>query len=174
MQKVRLQNDRDCLKIAGRFCWHSEEQEAEKEVRMYAENLGIADHVTITGPYTQEQAPVLLNSCSILLHTKYNDPCPRLVVEAMACGLPVVYSATGGVPELVGSEGGVGVEGPLDWEKDHPPDPKLLADAVLQVGSALDHYRTAARRRAVENFDGKPWLFRHSEVFKSLNRTTEF
>lgn len=168
LHKVRQHNGRIRLKIAGRFCWHSDEQQAEREVKVYVQKLGIADYVTITGPYTQEQAPNLLNSCSILLHTKYNDPCPRLVIEAMACGLPVVYSATGGVPELVGKDGGIGIEGPLDWQKDHPPDPELLAEAVLQVGSGLDHYRRAARQRAVENFDGRPWLSRHGEVFNSL------
>ncbi len=168
LQKVRLYSNRVCLKIAGRFCWHSDDQEAEREVRIYAEKLGVADHVIITGMYTQEQAPDLLNSCSILLHTKYNDPCPRLVVEAMACGLPVVYSATGGVPELVGKEGGIGVEGPLDWKRDQPPDPQLLAEAIVQINKDIEFYSTAARQRAVERFDSKPWLFRHGEVFRSL------
>lgn len=168
LQQVRLHNDKVSLKIAGRFCWHSDEKQSEKEVITYAEKLGIEAYVTITGTYTQEQAPAMFNSCSILLHTKYNDPCPRLVVEAMSCGLPVVYSATGGVPELVGSDGGVGVEGPLDWENDHPPDAKLLAEAILQVSNALDHYSIAARKRAVANFDGRPWLSRHSEIFDRL------
>ncbi len=174
LQKVRLHNDRIRLKIAGRFCWRSDEQQAVKEVTMYAEKLGIAAYVTITGTYTQEQAPALFNSCSILLHTKYNDPCPRLVVEAMSCGLPVVYSKTGGVPELVGMDGGIGVEGPLDWENDHPPDPGLLAEAVLQVSSVLDRYGMAARKRAVANFDGRPWLSRHGEVFNRLKGKVDF
>lgn len=96
LQKVRLHNQQVSLKIAGRFCWGEDKERSLKEVKGYASQLGIAEYVQVTGPYTQEEAPALLNSCSILLHTKYNDPCPRLVVEAMACGLPVVYSATGG------------------------------------------------------------------------------
>jgi len=165
LSRVRRKNDRVMLKIAGRFCWCSDERLAETEVKEYVAQLGLTGAVSITGTYTQADAPSLFNSCSILLHTKYNDPCPRLVVEAMSCGLPVVYSATGGVAELVGGDGGIGVEGPLDWEKDHPPDPQLLADAVLQVIDSIDRFRVSARKRAVEKFDKKPWLLRHAEIF---------
>jgi glycosyltransferase involved in cell wall biosynthesis len=168
LRTVRLHDDRVHLKIAGRFCWRDNEDQAENEVRSYAEQLGIVDYVTLNGPYTQEQAPALLNSCSILLHTKYNDPCPRLVVEAMACGLPVVYSATGGVPELVGEEGGRGIAGPLDWANDHPPDAASLAEAVLEVLQNLPGYSAAARQRAIVLFDQKHWINRHSEIFSSL------
>ncbi len=125
------------LRIAGRFCWNEEPRVAEKEVFEYAAKAGVADKVAYSGPYSQEEAPALMNSCTILLHTKYNDPCPRLVVEAMACGLPVVYSATGGVEELVGTDAGAGVPGPLDWENDHPPAPAALAECVLQVIGSL-------------------------------------
>jgi glycosyltransferase involved in cell wall biosynthesis len=156
------------LKIAGPFCWEKNHVRGEKEMKVFAEQLGVADRVTFTGPYTQHNASELFRSCSILLHTKYNDPCPRLVVEAMACGLPVVYSATGGVPELVDERSGVGVEGPLDWNQDHPPDADALADAVLAVISNLDGYAQGARETAVEKFDVKPWLKKHREIFMSL------
>ncbi len=168
LEKARRKNDRICLQIAGRFCWLSNEQDARDEIIEYARELGVSDHVNISGPYTQKQAPELLNRCSILLHTKYNDPCPRLVVEAMACGLPVVFSATGGVPELVGEEAGVGVPGPLDWEKDHPPDSAELAAAVDQVVADWSSYSEAARSRAVQNFDVASWLNRHRQVFQQV------
>ncbi|WP_417910086.1 glycosyltransferase family 4 protein [Candidatus Electronema sp. PJ] len=172
LQQVRQVNQKIILKIAGRFCWDADKHQAEQEVQEYARQLGVAEQVVCVGPYTQDEAPALLQSCSILLHTKYNDPCPRLVVEALACGLPVVYSATGGVPELVGEQGGVGVAGPLDWEQDHPPDPKLLADAVLQVIAKLAWYQQGARQRAVQYFDKTPWLHRHQEVFNRLTGKT--
>jgi len=168
LQRVRRVNNRVYLKIAGRFCWEKNPGRAVQQVKSYAASLGVADAVEFTGPYTQQQALKLFHSCSILLHTKYNDPCPRLVVEAMACGLPVVYSATGGVPELVGAPSGVGVGSTLDWEQDHPPAADALADAVLVVISNLDLYAQAARKNAVEKFDVKPWLQKHRKIFKSL------
>jgi glycosyltransferase involved in cell wall biosynthesis len=124
--------------------------------------------VAFSGPYTQAQAVDLFGAADLLLHTKYNDPCPRLVVEAMACGLPVVYSASGGVPELVGEEAGIGVPAPRDWERDHPPAPEALADAVRRVMQRRPAFSSAARERAVERFDVRPWLKRHATVFAEL------
>lgn len=129
--------------------------------------LGIEEHVEFTGPYTQRQAPDLMRRADILLHTKYNDPCPTIVLESMASGLPVVYSASGGTPELVGPDAGVGVPAPLDWERDHPPDPEALATAVRSVSARLGDLRAAARGRA-EQFDARVWVARHRELFERL------
>lgn len=156
------------LEIAGRCCWHTEDSSAEDQLRQYIEDHSLAAAITISGPYTQEQAPTLFQRAHILLHTKYNDPCPRLVVEAMASGLPVIYSASGGTPELVGDEAGVGVPAPLDWEKDHPPAAEFLAHATEIILANYNRYSSAARKRAVTVFDVKPWLERHRDVFVRL------
>lgn len=168
LQLVRKVNKRLHLVIAGRFCWHDDPKQAEQEVFVYAEDKGIGENIDFIGTYRQEDAPQLLNSCSLLLHTKYNDPCPRLVVEAMACGLPVAYSATGGVAELVGTAAGIGIPGPLDYEQDHPPGAAELAESVLDIVGDLDTYALAARQRAVEHFDVMPWIERHRVVFERL------
>jgi glycosyltransferase involved in cell wall biosynthesis len=106
----------------------------------------------------------------VLLHTKVNDPCPSLVIEAMASGLPVVYAKSGGVPELVGEEAGIGVEHPDSWERDVPPSSDALADAVSFVLADRARFAEGARRRAVERFALEPWLDRHAELFADLVR----
>ncbi|MBW2329157.1 MAG: glycosyltransferase family 4 protein [Deltaproteobacteria bacterium] len=156
------------LIIAGRCTWDREEQKAVHQLQKFITELQLDSQIKVTGPYSQTGAPALFQQAHILMHTKYNDPCPRLVVEGMACGLPVVYSATGGVPELVGKEAGRGVAGPLDWERDHPPEPAALAEQLLLVMSDLTGYSRAARNRAVTHFDVQPWLTRHGEIFKHV------
>ena len=113
------------------------------------------------------RAPGIFQRAALLLHTKYNDPCPTVVLEALASGLPVVYSASGGVPELVGPDAGVGVPAELDWDRDRPPDPQVMAAAVLRAAQDAERMAMAARSRA-EAFDVEPWLDRHQQVFEAL------
>jgi glycosyltransferase involved in cell wall biosynthesis len=137
-------------------------------VEPLAEQLGLLGRVHVLGPYTQVEAPDIYRRAHVLLHTKVNDPCPNVVLEAMASGLPVVYARSGGVPELVGDEAGIGVPHPHGYEKEEPPEPAALADAVTRVLTDLRGYASAARRRAVERFSLDPWLDRHAELFARL------
>jgi glycosyltransferase involved in cell wall biosynthesis len=154
--------------VAGRYVWRDDPEAAMAEAKMLAARLGVADLVEFSGPYSQSAAVALFHRAHVLLHTKYNDPCPRLVVEAMACGLPVIYSATGGTPELVGDSAGVGIPGPLDFTNDHSPAPEALADALQYVAGHHREFASVARRRAVQLFDVRPWLRRHEEIFQHL------
>jgi glycosyltransferase involved in cell wall biosynthesis len=162
---LRLLPDAGLL-VAGRLSWNPDSRVVRREFPGLLERSGVAERVEWVGTYSQAAAPALYRRADVLLHTKYNDPCPTVVLEAMACGLPVVYSRSGGTHELVG-DAGVGVEAPLDWDHDHPPDSAELAEAVLACKTRLETLSPAARARA-EQFDVRPWLERHRAVFESL------
>jgi glycosyltransferase involved in cell wall biosynthesis len=147
------------LLVAGRIV---------SDPRPTLERLGIEDRVSFLGRYTQRGAPDIYRRAHVLLHTKVNDPCPTVVVEAMASGVPVVYPASGGTVELVGGEAGVGVAHPDGFERDEPPASEALAAAVREVCAGLEVFSAAARRRAVDHFDLRPWLERHEALFKRL------
>ena len=132
------------------------------------EELGVRDRVEFLGRYAQRDAPAIYGRAHVLLHTKVNDPCPNVVLEAMACGLPVVYPASGGTVELVGDAAGLGASHPDGWERDEPPAPEAMAAAVDRVLADLDAFSAAARARAVERFAIGPWLDRHGELFANL------
>jgi glycosyltransferase involved in cell wall biosynthesis len=132
------------------------------------DDLELTDRVQFVGRYPQRVAPALLRRSHLMLHTKVKDPCPTAVVEAMACGLPVVYAASGGTVELVGDEAGIGVSHRESWERDEPPSPEALAAAVREVLADRERYAAAARRRAVERFALGPWLDRHAELFRDV------
>jgi glycosyltransferase involved in cell wall biosynthesis len=133
-----------------------------------ARELGVADRVDVTGRYAQRDAPALYRRADVLLHTKVQDPCPTAVIEAMACGLPVVYPASGGTVELVGDEAGIGIPHPVGWERDEPPPSEAFAAAVRRVLAERERYADAARERAVDRFALEPWLERHAQLFDEL------
>ena len=132
------------------------------------ERHGVVGRVHAVGSYTQRDAPAIFRRAHLLLHTKVNDPCPNVVLEALASGLPVVYPRSGGVPELVGDDAGVGVPHPDGYECDEPPSAEALAAAVTQALGNLGPYSAAARERAVARFALGPWLDHHAALFERL------
>lgn len=131
------------------------------------EASSVGDAIELFGPYTQEEAPRLYRRAHVLLHTKVLDPCPNVVLEAMASGLPVVHPASGGTPELVG-DAGISVEHVVDRERLSQPEPEAMAAAVDQALRDRDRLSRLARARAVERFPLGRWLDRHAELFEEL------
>ena len=123
-QRYRLELALDTLAVLRRT--HAEARllvtgRLESPAEPLIHDLELQDHVFLLGEYAQRDAPSIFRRAHVLLHTKVEDPCPTLVLEAMASGLPVVYPASGGTVELVGDEAGIGVPHPDTWERDEPP-----------------------------------------------------
>jgi glycosyltransferase involved in cell wall biosynthesis len=156
------------LLVTGRLGWLSDGAAARRQAEALVSVENVNDRVAFLGPYTQADAPGIFRRADIVLHTKYNDPCPTSVIEALSCGRPVVYSKSGGVPELVGAEAGVGIDAPLSWDRDVAPDPEALAEGICRVRGDLAGFAAAARARAVERFDIHQWLGRHRQVLENL------
>jgi glycosyltransferase involved in cell wall biosynthesis len=157
------------LLVTGRFGWGGGPAEAAADAGRLVSRHQMEAHVEIVGAYAQEEAPALLRRAHVLLHTQYNDCCPGLVLEALACGVPVVYSASGGVPELVGEEAGIGVPAELRWDEPVVPDADALAEAVVRVRESWPRFSAAARSRSAR-FDLAAWIARHRSVFEALGR----
>lgn len=144
------------------------ESEAKSRAEALAAEMGLSDKVAFTGPYTQEEAPAIYRSADAYVMTKHNDPCPNTVLEALATGLPVLYSDSGGVPELAGAEAGVALPCPEDWDAPHAPTAEAVGEGMLRIAAGHATLSAAARRRAVERFDIGHWTDRHRAVFQQL------
>ncbi len=141
--------------------------EAEVWTKQALHEMNLKEYVTFTGTYAQTDAPALYSQAHLLLHTKYADPSPGLVLEAMALGMPVVHLDNGGVPELVG-DAGIGVHVEHDWNKINLPDPQAMADAVLKVYASREEFSQKARQRAVDLFSLEKFVARHKEIFEKV------
>ncbi len=86
--------------------------------------FGVQDHVEITGALRSDHAVRRLQDGTVAIAPYPRDPffyfCPLKVIECMAAGLPVVTTAQGDLPALVGD---AGILVP-------PSDPRALAQAV--------------------------------------------
>jgi glycosyltransferase involved in cell wall biosynthesis len=97
----------------------------EPGLRELVQQLGVTENVMFVGRRSHDQMPQLLAAADLLVLPSLNEGLPRVVLEAMATGLPIVATSVGGVPELVKDRRtGLLVR---------PRDEGALADAVCRV-----------------------------------------
>jgi glycosyltransferase involved in cell wall biosynthesis len=108
--------------------------------------------ITWAGIVPRERIPELDRSAHLLFSADVHPACPNSVIEALACGLPVVAFDTGSLAELVPPQAGRVVPyGSNPW-KIEPPDLPSLAEAAVQVLADMPRYQRGARQRAEEAF----------------------
>ena len=104
--------------------------------------------VKFLGTIPREEIPQLARSSHLMYCAEVNPPCPNSVVEALACGLPVVGFDSGSLKELVGDDAGRVVPyGSNPWKLE-TPHIATLADSAEEVLSQQEQFRAAARKRA--------------------------
>ncbi len=117
-----------------------------------------SDRIHLLGP--QRDMPALYAAADALVHPTWYDPCSRVVLEALCCGLPVVTTAFDGAAEVVedGRDGCV---------IERPDDPEALCAAI---GGVLDPaVRRCAASRAGQRREALS-MRRHAEALLELYR----
>jgi glycosyltransferase involved in cell wall biosynthesis len=116
---------------------------AHRKLASLANALGVADRVVFAGQLSRGALPPLLRSADVMIAMSGYDPAGRTVLEAMACGTPVIASATGGhLDAMVDGTTGILVQ---------PGRPALLAQRVRQLlghPMRLSAFSVAAADRA--------------------------
>ena len=100
------------------------DREAQRLLALAAEQGG-ADRVRLLGRVGRDELPALLRSADVLVSVPAYEPFGIVPLEAMACGVPVVASAVGGLLDTV-VDGTTGALVP-------PGRPELLADVLRQL-----------------------------------------
>jgi glycosyltransferase involved in cell wall biosynthesis len=118
------------------------------------------------GAVAREVIPEIDRSAHLLYSADLNAACPNAVVEALACGLPVVAFDTGALPEMLDGGGLVVPYGGDPWRLD-PPDVSALAEAAVEILKGQKDFRKAARRRAKEVFGLDDMIEQYLEVLRA-------
>ena len=109
--------------------------------------------IVFAGAVAQERIPEIDRSAHLLFSADLNPACPNSVIEALACGLPVVAFDTGALNELVPATcGRIVPYGGDPWKLD-PPDIAGLAEAAAEILRDRPRFSTAARARTQK----RPW-----------------
>ncbi|MBX3048027.1 MAG: glycosyltransferase family 4 protein [Anaerolineales bacterium] len=104
------------------------------------------------GVLPNAQVPALCRGAHLLYSSDINAACPNSVIEALACGLPVLAYDTGALPEMVpDSAGRVVPYGGDPWQLD-PPDIAALVQGAQAILADLDNLRAGARQQAEAAF----------------------
>jgi len=67
--------------------------------------LGVDSRIKWFGKLPVSNLGEVYSQCHLMICPSWIDPCPNVVIEALATGLPIICSSTGGVPELVRDAG---------------------------------------------------------------------
>ena len=100
------------------------------------------------GVLAREDIPHLDRSAHLMFSADLNAACPNSVIEALACGLPVLGYATGSLPELIDEDAGRGRALRRRTTEFGAPEIEPLVAAAIEVINEQDCFRQAARRRA--------------------------
>ncbi len=125
----------------------------EKRLRRLALELGVADRVRFAGQVASVEMPARLRALDALVlpsltRPNWKEQFGRVLVEAMACGAPVIGSDSGEIPHVIGEAGLIFPEGNVEALRAHLA--RLAADAGLRAELAacgrarvLTHYTQA-------------------------------
>ena len=132
-----------CLNIAG-------DGSQRQKIAARAKALDVASRYRYHGVYTHpEECRAFMESLDVFVMPSFTEGTPNSIVEAMACGKPIIASEVGGIPDMIADGSGILVP---------PGDVNALAEAMLRLAQNDELRRTmgaAAKGRYQKLFSPK-------------------
>lgn len=133
----------------------------EPELRRLAELFGLQGRMHFAGLRRDMQA--IYSELDVVVSSSNSEAMPLALMEAMACGLPIVATRVGGVPDLV-EHGETGwLVGPGEFDDLAGRCGELVADAAMRRRMG-----ERARQRVVERFDLSDCVERMDQLIARL------
>jgi D-inositol-3-phosphate glycosyltransferase len=123
---IRGRDDVELVIVGGAGASASLEEDPEvRRLRALAAELGVEDRVVLRGQVSRADMPAVLRSADAVVCAPWYEPFGIVPLEAMACGVPVVAAAVGGLQDTV-VDGRTGLHVP-------PQDPAAIAVAIAEI-----------------------------------------
>ena len=129
------------------------------ELKALTKRLGLEERVEFLGHQSQTEVANWMRRASVLVVPSLSEGFPRVVLEGIAAGVPVVATNVGGIPELIID----GVTGFIVEQQNQ----RMLAETIVRV--VTDSSNTAliaqrARSRAIEVFSKEKYVASYREL----------
>lgn len=123
---------------------------------------GIAARVDLPGWISHNDLPRYLNQLRLLVLPSYTEGLPNIMLEAMACGTPVLATPVGAVPDVI-------VDGKTGFAMENN-SLECIAENVMRAleHSDLEQIAEAGRRFVEENFTFERVVERWKEVLEAI------
>jgi len=147
------------LALAGKETWFA------PKVREAARESGVADRIRFLGFVTDQDLQHLYNACDLFVFPSFYEGFGLPALEAMACEVPVIASAVGGIPEVVRD----GIDGFLV----PPRDVNTMAARAIDLFSSDSLQRQMganARDHAQESFCAHKIIGGYEEYYDQVIR----
>jgi glycosyltransferase involved in cell wall biosynthesis len=128
------------LVIAG-----PDEREHRREIEVLVQQHGLSNHVLFTGPVLGKEKVGFLQNADIFVLPSHSEGFPMAVLEALACGVPVVLTKGCHVPEV--AEAGAGIEVDID-----PCQIAIAISSLLSDDTARRQMGRNGRKLVCERF----------------------
>jgi teichuronic acid biosynthesis glycosyltransferase TuaC len=129
----------------------------EKDLKLRAHELKINADTVFVGAVAHDRLPLWMNSADCFCLPSLSEGHPNVVMEALACGVPVVASAVGSVPDYVTMQTGQLIT---------PSDPVELSEKLDKCLSIS--YERKKIRATVEEMSWKNCAGKYYETLKAL------
>jgi len=146
LAKLRVERPEMSLTVIGR---PKEGGQSERTIN----DLGLTDHVQFVSGVSDERIVELYSEAELAVVPSLYEGFSLPAIEAMSCGVPIVATTGGAIPEVVGTDGETGFLVP-------PGDSEALA---AKIAFALDHPELRAKvGMAGRKRVGDHWSWRHT------------
>ena len=113
----------------------------QDEIEKYLDKNNLTDRVKLTGWIPHDKLPDYLNELKLVILPSYTEGLPNLMLEAMACGTPVLATPVGAIPDVItDAETGFTME---------DNSPACIAENVMQALEHPDLERIVGNARAL-------------------------
>jgi glycosyltransferase involved in cell wall biosynthesis len=116
------------------------------EVKLEIDRLGLQKQITMLGAVNQAELAKLQRVCSVFVLTSAYEGLPLVVLEALACGTPIVTTRCGETPNLLSANSGVICE---------ERTPVAIADSLRKILDNPSDYPSEACVQAALPYSAK-------------------